>query len=130
MYIVDDVQYENDNNCVLGLLSEQSIIVRTNQNVNQDLYLDAIVMALNGSFTVENYDKGSYRGKLHLFGGVIQNKRGPVATSRSGGGSIVTGYAKDYVYDPKLESMPPLNFPNTGKFRLRYFIDRGSLGGV
>lgn len=129
-YIVDDLQYVNDNNCVLGILSEENIYIRTDKNVKRDIYIDAILMALKGTFTVEDYDKGSARGTIHLFGGVVQNKRGPVGTFNSSTFATSTGYNKDYVYDPKLETMPPLNFPNTGKFTIRYFIDKGSLGGV
>ena len=134
-YIVDDFQYVNPTNCVMGILSERNIIVRADKNVKRDFYIDAILMALNGSFTVENYDSGIDRGELHVFGGIVQNKRGPVGqtkTQTSGGHSTQshTGYAKDYVYDAKLETMPPLNFPYTGKFIIRYFIDKGSLGGV
>ena len=127
-YVVDDIQYVDDNNCVLGLTSENNIIVRTDKNVQRDLYLSAMLMALKGSFTVENYSSGRYRGQLHLFGGVVQKTRGAVATGT--GSSTSTGYEKDYVYDPKLVTYPPLNFPNTGKYYLRYFIDKGSLGGV
>lgn len=128
-YICDDLQYVNPSNCVMGILSEKNIIVRANPNVKQDFYIDAILMALNGSFTVENYNTGVDRGELHVFGGIVQNKRGPVGQSWSGS-TKRTGYAKDYVYDHKLETMPPLNFPFTGKFVIRYFIDKGSLGGV
>ncbi|MDO5296281.1 MAG: hypothetical protein Q4F00_06535 [bacterium] len=138
-YICDDLQYVNPSNCVLGILSEKNIIVRADPNVKQDFYIDAILMALNGSFTVENYNTGVDRGELHVFGGIVQNKRGPVGqtstqTQSYYGGYYTTtkhtGYAKDYVYDHKLETMPPLNFPYTGKFVIRYFIDKGSLGGV
>ena len=131
-YIVDDLQYFNDTNCVMGILSEKNIIVRADKNVKRDFYIDAILMALKGSFTVENYDSGVDRGELHVFGGIVQNKRGPVGQTKTSGGHAVshTGYAKDYVYDAKLETMPPLNFPYTGKFIIRYFIDKGSLGGV
>ena len=150
-YITDDIQYVDDNNCVLGIMSNNNVIVRTDKNTKQDIYIDAIIMALKGSFTVENYDSGINRGYLHLFGGLVQSKRGAVGTSSSSrtpiygtdrygrqtiigyetSGTVTsTGYTKDYVYDKKLETMPPLNFPNTGKFRLRYFIDKGSLGGV
>ena len=132
-YIVDDLTYANENNCVLGILSEDNIVIRTDINTNRDIYIDAILMSLNGSFTVENYNSGKPRGDIHLFGGVVQKVRGPVGTfyaNSDGSATPATGYNKDYMYDPKLETMPPLHFPNTGKFTIRYFIDKGSLGGV
>lgn len=150
-YITDDIQYVDDNACVLGIMSNNNVIVRTDKNTKQDIYIDAIIMALKGSFTVENYSSGINRGYLHLFGGLVQYKRGAVGTSSTSktpiygtdsygrkiiigyeteGTGTATGYTKDYVYDKKLEIMPPLNFPNTGKYRLRYFLDKGSLGGV
>lgn len=126
--IPDNLQYVDDTNCVLGILCRQSIYVKTNINVKEDIYIDAVMMCLNGSFTVDQYSSGRDRGTLHVFGGIIQKTRGAVGTS--GGYYGRTGYTKDYVYDKKLRSFPPLNYPTTGRLIVKYFIDKNSLGGV
>ena len=131
--------YCDEQTDVLGILSEQNIQVRTSSN--GDFQIDATMMALNGSFGVENYNSGSPRGKLHVYGGITQNLRGAVGTStvktiRDHWGRVTTevvpatGYSKDYSYDPKLSTNPPPYWPTTGKLVLRYFIDRGAVGGV
>jgi len=74
----------------------------------------AAIMALDESFTVENYNSGSPRGNLVIYGGLIQYRRGPVGTFNGGTGQILTGYAKDYSYDPRLMDNPPPSFPTTG----------------
>jgi hypothetical protein len=57
------------------------------------------------------------KGSLHLLGGVIQKKRGPVGTFS--GTSLVTGYNKDYKYDRRLADNPPPFFPTTGEYDLK-----------
>ena len=74
----------------------------------------AAIMTLDESFTVENYNSGSPRGNLVIYGGLIQYRRGPVGTFNGGTGQIVTGYAKAYSYDPRLMDNPPPAFPTTG----------------
>jgi len=50
-----------------------------------------------------------------VYGGIIQKKRGAVGTFNSGSGAIVTGYEKNYSYDPRLMDNPPPAFPTTGQ---------------
>jgi hypothetical protein len=74
----------------------------------------ATIMALKYSFTVENYASGTPRGTLVLYGGLIQERRGPVGSYSGASGQLLTGYAKDYTYDPRLRDTPPPGFPTTG----------------
>ena len=112
LVILDDVRYANDpakGLCIdiLGTISGQNTYVADNsintpQVINTgsptvyrslddtpDLNLDAVIMALGTSFTVENYNSGPTNaltcgtstdghGCLYLTGGLIQNNRGPV----------------------------------------------------
>jgi hypothetical protein len=71
-----------------------------------NLQIDAAIVASNDSFLVQDYDSGPALGVLTIDGGMIQAFRGPVATSTNGG-SVVTGYAKDYNYDPRLRALSP-----------------------
>lgn len=131
--LTGNLLYADETQDVLGLVAREDVVVdAVNESNNTiqygDRYIHAMLMALNGSFRVKNHDSGSYRGQLHLFGGVIQNRRGPVGTGSAS--SISSGYAKDYLYDDKLVNRPPLNFPTTGSLSVRSIIDRGSLGSL
>jgi hypothetical protein len=143
--ILDDLRYANDpakGVCVdiLGLLAGTNVVVADNA-VNSpetvrtsgtdvvrslddtpDLYLHAVIMALNTSFGVENFDQGSSsngpcqttswgRGCLYLTGGIIQQTRGAVATLSG------TGFLKRYSYDRCAVANPPPYFPTTGRFQ-------------
>lgn len=148
--VLDDVRYADDpalGVCadILGLISDDNIVVADNaintpQDINtssgtlykslddtQDLYIQAVLMALNTSFTVQNYDAGPTsalscqgssdgRGCLYVTGGIIQQSRGPVGLSSG------QGYVKRYSYDRCAAVNPPPYFPTTGRFTdNRYF---------
>lgn len=143
--VLDDVRYGTNpatsGRCVdvLGLLSEQDVVVADNVLNNQmdvdnsgtvnrrllddskDLILHSVIMSLNTSFRVQNHAAGPTtgnpcgardwgRGCLALLGGLIQEARGPVGT---GGG---TGFLKQYTYDRCANLRPPPYFPTTGRF--------------
>jgi hypothetical protein len=141
--VLDDVRYANDpalGSCqdMLGIIAVNEVVVANNgintpQNVStsgstytnlddtKDLYLHAIIMALNTSFRVEDYSNAPSnssdcqgtsdgRGCLFLTGGVIQSMRGAVGL---GSGE---GYVKRYSYDRCAADNPPPYFPTTGRF--------------
>lgn len=122
--IVDDVLYQGSNaagappagcNDLLGLVAENNVIYADNTANRTDLRVNAVMMALNTSITAENYNTGSPRGTLTVWGGLIQRLRGPVGTNS--GGTIVTGYRKDYHYDPRVTARTPPGFPLTGQYQ-------------
>ena len=148
--VLDDVSYGTNpattGRCVdiLGLLSDKDVVVADNLLNNQadvwptavntqmailddtkDLTLHSVVMALNTSFRVQNYNTGMTtgnpcngnekgRGCLALLGGLIQQARGAVGTTSGGGGG--TGFLKQYTYDRCANLRPPPYFPTTGRF--------------
>jgi hypothetical protein len=66
--------------------------------------IDAAILTLQHSFTVQYYNEGAKQDKIHLFGSIAQKYRGPV-------GIVGTnGYLKDYVYDTRLRYAPPPYF--------------------
>jgi hypothetical protein len=67
--------------------------------------IDAVILALNHSFLVNNYNTGNSLGTITLNGTIDQNWRGPVGTSS--GGTLVTGYSKNYQYDARLVYLSP-----------------------
>jgi hypothetical protein len=66
--------------------------------------IEAAIMALQHSFTVDNYSCGAKLEDLTVKGGIAQKYRGAVGTS---GG---TGYIKDYNYDNRLRYRSPPYF--------------------
>ncbi len=98
-----------------GLVAEQNVIMWDNaENMDSaDETVMAAVMTLNTSWTVRNYDDPPPRGKLVVYGGIIQRKRGPVGMFSSSG--IYSGYEKNYTFDERLLDTPPPAFPTTGQ---------------
>jgi hypothetical protein len=138
--ILDDIQYVTDpakGRCVdiLGVVAGNNVVVADNaintpQDIGSvvkslddtpDMSIQAVIMALNTSFGVENYGAGPKlkatcdsdydgRGCLRLTGGVIQKTRGAVGTSAG------YGFTKRYTYDRCAIINPPPYFPTTGRY--------------
>lgn len=126
IYLQNSVEYKNTATDVLGLVAGANITIDTATNVQKDIKIHATMMALNGSFSVADYNKGIRRGYIRLFGGLIQDSRGAVGTFN--GTTTQTGYDKDYKYDTKLANSPPPNYPTTGKLKIISIEDRTALG--
>ena len=123
--IIGDLVYSDDpldnpfSEDMLGIVSEKNVWVERNahqDNGNQHLEVQASIVALGESFGVENYDSGSSRGELRVFGGLIQVRRAPVATFSG------SGYAKNYNYDERFfETVPPY-FPRQNFYSVRHWM--------
>lgn len=98
----------------LGLIAEEDIVIKSNAPTN--LEIDASLMALNTSFMLENWWVGPPKDTLTVFGGIIQDERGPVGTFNGSTGQKVSGYSKNYTYDGRLLNNPPPFFPTTGDY--------------
>ncbi|NNF06779.1 MAG: DUF4900 domain-containing protein, partial [Candidatus Eisenbacteria bacterium] len=98
---------------ILGLFSSGGN-VRIGSGAPDDLQIDAFVMASDNNkvFTVDNYDTGSYRGQVHLRGGMITNVYGAFGTFDGNG--VTTGYGRDFRYDRR--GLIPPYFPLTQRF--------------
>jgi hypothetical protein len=72
-----------------------------------DVEIDAAILSLQHSFTVDNYYCGARLGNLTVTGAIGQKYRGPVGRSGSGGGN---GYTKRYSYDDRLRFRSPPHF--------------------
>jgi hypothetical protein len=69
-----------------------------------DPKIHAAILALNHSFGVQQYNNGDQLGTLTVYGAIAQKWRGTVALIG------VTGYVKDYRYDPRLQYEGPPSF--------------------
>jgi hypothetical protein len=70
----------------------------------RNVRIDAAILSLAHSFTVDNHDCGSQLQQLTVNGAIAQKYRGPVGTS---GG---TGFIKNYNYDDRLRYRSPPYF--------------------
>ncbi len=122
--ITDDIKYlesgvngRPNQGCTdyLGLISMTDVVVADVAENHDDVIISAAVLALDESFTVENYQSGSYRGYIHLWGSLSQLMRGPVGTFGEYG---MTGYNKDYNYDDRFLNISPPYFPTTGSYEI------------
>lgn len=98
---------------ILGLFSSGGD-VRIGGGAPDDLVIDAFVMASDNDavFTVDNYNSGTYRGQVHLRGGMITNLYGAFGTFDGSG--VTSGYGRDFRYDRR-GLIPPF-FPLTQRF--------------
>ena len=118
---VDDISRSGD--VMLGLIANNFVrvyhpVTRSDPNnpfncsnatgTQQDITLDAAILSLQHSFTVDNYYCGPALGTLTVNGVIGQKFRGPVG--RGGGGAIVNGYTKNYGYDDRMRFRSPPHF--------------------
>lgn len=129
IWILDDVKYADSGvngkpnpGCddYLGIISKKDVIIKDNAANRNDVIIDAAILTLGDSFTVQNYSSGSPRGYIHLYGSLSQKVRGPVGTFGSGG----TGYLKNYNYDERLLNQSPPYFPTTGGYTIAAWRDK------
>jgi hypothetical protein len=78
----------------------------------EELTLDASVLALNGSFQLDNAvcAYGTPMGNLNVYGALAQKYRGSVSVSS--GTTYYAGYHKNYNYDERLRAGEPPHFLN------------------
>jgi len=110
-YIVGDVKYVDVATDILGIIANNAVYV-WNPDVSSggtsgDRTIHASILSVLHTFQVQNYDTG-LKGTLNVYGAIAQKYRGTVALSS---GSVrVSGYAKNYVYDPRLRFTAPPKF--------------------
>jgi hypothetical protein len=110
----DDPIINPSSNDILGLIGEDDVVI--SQSAPYDIQVYASIMALEDSFMVENWDVGPAKGTLQVYGGIIQDERGPVGTFSGATGQKLSGYSKNYIYDPRLINTPPPFYPTTGDY--------------
>ena len=98
----------------LGIISEGNVQIPSNAPNN--LEIDGCIMALGTSFYLNNYTQGPAKGTLTVYGGIIQDQRGPVGTFNASTGQQLSGYTKNYLYDNRLLTNPPPFIPTTGDY--------------
>ncbi len=108
---------ENPSDDILGIIAERDIVI--DDSASTDLEIDGCMMALDSSFYLDNWDSVSPKGNLTVYGGIIQEERGPVGTFNPNpppNGTKMSGYSKNYSYDSRLINNPPPFMPTTGDY--------------
>ncbi len=119
--VVDSVRYADDprlnpkSDDMLGIVAGKNVVIP--KEAPHDVEVHGVLMAIDKSIGVENYWEGPPKGKLTVYGGLIQANRGPVGTFNPGTGQKMSGYTKDYSYDPRMGRMAPPFFPTTGDYK-------------
>ncbi|MBI3312499.1 MAG: DUF4900 domain-containing protein [Candidatus Omnitrophica bacterium] len=119
--IVDSVTYADDpqrnpkSKDLLGIVAGGNVVIP--REAPDNLKVDGSIMAINRSFGVEDWWQKPPKGKLTVYGGIIQANRGPVGSFNGSSGTKLSGYTKDYHYDPRLKGMTPPAFPTTGDYK-------------
>jgi type II secretory pathway pseudopilin PulG len=139
VYVTGDLKYADRADDLVGVVGNNGVFV-WNPMQNQTLdgttgaykggtgsallpsnrEIDAAVLSPAHTFMVQNYNLGSPRGTLTMFGSVAQNYRGTVGLVNTSTGAITTGYTKSYTYDGRLISTTPPYYlkPTTASFRV------------
>lgn len=106
IYVEDNLLYEQDPRTVsssrdlLGLVAEQSVIIADNPANQVDCVIQGNIFARSGSLTAQNFSNGTLRGRLSIYGSIVQDVRGAVGTNLDG--VLNSGYFKSYAYDARL----------------------------
>lgn len=119
IYITGNITYSNPTNDMLGLIANNWIYINHYNQSGKDvapssITIKAALFVLQNSFGFEAYADGPAKNTLTVIGSIAQAYRGPVGTFIPGG-SIVSGYKKDYWYDKRMlyneppHFLPPLN---------------------
>jgi hypothetical protein len=116
-YVTGDIQYSTDPaavDSVLGLIAQNQVWVWNPIKSNGDLIytgdrrIDAAMLSVLKTFQVQNYDSGTYRGKLNVTGAIAQKFRGPVGLGNTT--ATTSGFSKNYNYDERFLYIAPPKF--------------------
>jgi len=114
---------------VLGLISENYIMF--GEDVDDTIYVNAAMAAINGSITVQDiyhYGYSNEKQSLFVYGSLAQRERGLVHSSYPDGQHRRGFIEKDYHYDTRLQKTPPPHFLPTKQNPSIYhedFFDEG-----
>ncbi len=122
IYLDDDIVFDKDprqypsSNDLLGIISENSVLITDNVPNHSDINIHAAIYAGKEGFGADNYKYRPVSGNINLLGGITQHTR--LAVGTFGYSGPVSGFAKRYKYDDRLMLASPPFFPGTGTFEI------------
>lgn len=114
IYISNNLLYNSDPDPVhpnplstdlLALVARNDIIVQA-ASAPANLEIEAVMVAVNGSFQVDNWWAPG-KGTLLQYGSLINNFCGPTGVFDPGSGTLYGGYMQLQYFDPKLRNLIP-----------------------
>lgn len=118
----DDMNVAN----VLGVYAQDGDVLIGNNNPGTDrdapvdVTIHGVLMSSTGIVGVEDYDRGSPRGDVHLLGGAIEYYYGAFGMFSSRTGRNVSGYGRKFTYDQRMmRGVSPPYFPTVGDDQVR-----------
>jgi type II secretory pathway pseudopilin PulG len=141
--IVIDGDVTKTGDAMLGLIANQFVRIANPSNHTDasdpsacdnvastaNRQIDAAILSLQHSFTVDNYYCGHPIGTLTVNGVIAQKFRGPVGTGGASGAA--TGYIKAYNYDDRMAYRSPPNFldPVQSAWRIARYTEQAPARG-
>ncbi|MFH1690639.1 MAG: DUF4900 domain-containing protein [Candidatus Eisenbacteria bacterium] len=102
---------------MLGLIAENDILIADTPANSNDCEIHGAMMALWKNFEVEDYMHGAPRGSLIIYGGIMVEQSIHIGQYQHD--VLVSGYARDYRWDERLNTWWPPFFPKTGNYFVR-----------
>ena len=99
---------------VLGLIALEEIVISYTVPNQHDCEVHGVLMALEKEIVAEDYMHNPPRGEFIIYGGLVADYS--IHLGQFDGEVCLSGYERDYRYDPRLFSMPPPFFPTTGRY--------------
>ncbi|WP_240607009.1 hypothetical protein [Cryobacterium aureum] len=116
VYVTGDIIYSDPAVDVLGLVAQNALWIWNPVCVGagcpagggailpDNRRIDAAMLSLDHTVQVQNYHRGGEQGVLTINGSLAQKYRGIV---RQTAGTVVSGYTKNYTYDPRFLYIAP-----------------------
>lgn len=94
---------------VLALVAQNNIVVQA-ASAPANVEIEAVMVAINGSFQVDNW-WAQGKGNMLQYGSLINYVCGPTGVFDPGSGTLYGGYNQLQYFDPKLATLVPPWFP-------------------
>ena len=126
IYISNNILYKTDpdpthpnlsSTDVLALVAQNDIVVQA-ASAPANVEIEAVMVAINGSFQVDNW-WAQGKGNMLQYGALINNVCGPTGVFDPGSGTLYGGYNQLQYFDPKLKNLIPPWFPPAMDFNNR-----------
>ncbi|MGE5498851.1 MAG: hypothetical protein ACM3Q2_12300 [Syntrophothermus sp.] len=127
IYVEDDIRYKNNpltnpsSTDMLGLVCSNNVNIVDNAANRTNCNIDATIFAYKGGLGIENTNM-PVSGAVKVFGGLIEYQA-QVLNKKNNAGNIINGYRQRIIFDERLLTMSPNNFPVTDTFEIVSWLE-------
>lgn len=100
---------------VLGLIALEDVVISYTPPNQSDCVIHGVIMALEKNIEAEDYQHHAPRGDIVIYGGLAADESVHLAQMDIDG-RVISGYRRDYRYDPRMFTAPPPFYPITGRY--------------